>query len=227
MSRLTTHPVPDPTPAPLPTTANERFKRGFSGSFWIGLILATVLHAMLFVATPSFAVETWDRPTAGIDLLHIPDVVIPPAPEELVRPAAPVLSPVAVDLDVTIPPTTGQFSPQLPPPARSPDNLGDGPRATPMTLRPNLQNTDEVARTLERHYPALLRQAGIGGTVTVWFFIDEHGQVRRTQINQSSGYDALDQAALQVAHRMRFSPAYNMDKPVAVWVSIPITFAAR
>lgn len=58
----------------------------------------------------------------------------------------------------------------------------------------------------------------------MWFYIDEQGLVQRTQLDRSSGYDALDEAALRVADLMRFSPAYNMDQRVAVWVSIPITF---
>jgi outer membrane biosynthesis protein TonB len=34
-----------------------------------------------------------------------------------------------------------------------------------------------VQRALERNYPPLLRDAGIGGTPVVWFFIDENGRV--------------------------------------------------
>ena len=75
-----------------------------------------------------------------------------------------------------------------------------------------------------RYYPPLLRDAGIGGTVNVWFFIDETGRVQRTLIHQSSGYDAFDEAALQVADQMEFTPAYNRDQRVKVWVSIPIKF---
>jgi TonB family protein len=37
----------------------------------------------------------------------------------------------------------------------------------------------------------------------------------------------LDQAALAVARVMRFSPAMNRDRDVAVWVEIPIIFTAK
>jgi TonB family protein len=93
-----------------------------------------------------------------------------------------------------------------------------------MTVRPELQNTAEVRDALISHYPPLLRDAGIGGTPVVWFFIDETGVVQRTQLSRSSGYDALDAAALSVATTLRFAPATNRDKPVAVWVEIPIVF---
>ena len=78
-----------------------------------------------------------------------------------------------------------------------------------------------------REYPALLRDAGIGGTVRVYFFIDEEGEVQDTRIDQSSGHDALDAAALTVSGVYRFSPALNRDRRVPVWVSFPITFQVR
>jgi TonB family protein len=36
----------------------------------------------------------------------------------------------------------------------------------------------------------------------------------------------MDEAALDVARVMKFSPAKNRGRPVPVWVSIPITFRA-
>jgi periplasmic protein TonB len=98
---------------------------------------------------------------------------------------------------------------------------------TPMTVRPQLRNAADVARALERNYPGMLRDAGIGGTVSIWFHIDVEGRVQATRLVESSGYDALDQAALRVADVMRFSPAYNLDQRVAVWVAIPIAFEPR
>jgi TonB family protein len=115
--------------------------------------------------------------------------------------------------------------PPPPPPAPRPGEPVDArPTFTPMTVRPELQNTAEVRDALISHYPPLLRDAGIGGTPVVWFFIDETGVVQRTQLSRSSGYDALDAAALSVATTLRFAPAMNRDKPVAVWVEIPIVF---
>ena len=56
----------------------------------------------------------------------------------------------------------------------------------------------------------------------VFFFIDENGAVQDTRIQQSSGYEQLDAAALAVAGLYRFSPALNRDKKVPVWVLFPI-----
>ncbi len=97
---------------------------------------------------------------------------------------------------------------------------------TPMTLAPRLANGQEVGRALERNYPPLLRDAGIGGTVTMWFQIDREGAVLHTMVYRSSGYEALDQSARHVAEMMRFTPAENHGVPVGVWVQIPIVFKA-
>jgi protein TonB len=96
-----------------------------------------------------------------------------------------------------------------------------------MTVKPELINRGEVQQALVRNYPPLLRDAGIGGNPTVHFFIDETGEVRRLLLSRSSGYPALDEAALAVARVMRFSPAQNRDRDVAVWVEIPIIFSAK
>jgi protein TonB len=94
-------------------------------------------------------------------------------------------------------------------------------------VAPRVLNMEELARALERNYPPLLRDAGIGGDVNVWFFIDEAGVVKNQKLDKSSGYEALDQAALKIAPLIRFSPAQNRDKKVAVWVSLPIKFSTK
>ena len=102
-----------------------------------------------------------------------------------------------------------------------------GPVFTPYTVAPNYTNVNDVRRALEREYPPLLRDAGIGGTVKVWFFIDAKGKVQKTSVNESSGSEALDEAALRVAPVFEFTPALNRDKAVPVWVSLPITFTTK
>lgn len=103
-------------------------------------------------------------------------------------------------------------------------DISESPAFTPYTTAPEYINLDEIVRAMEREYPPLLRDAGIGGTVQVWFFVDEAGVVRNQRIETSSGHGALDQAALRVAPVFRFTPALNRDQPVPAWVAFPITF---
>jgi len=163
-----------------------------------------------------------------------PEVDIPPPPQTIARPAAPVISTSAdVSEDVTIAPTTfeAQASTALPAPpaARAADaeDLARAPVFTPYTVSPELRNRADVAAELARAYPPILRDAGIGGEAVLWFFIDETGSVVKTQVFRSSGYEKLDLAAVQVAGFMRFSPAMNRDRTVPVWVQLPISFSTR
>ncbi len=98
------------------------------------------------------------------------------------------------------------------------------PSFTPFTERPDLLNEAEVRLALRDEYPPLLRDAGIGGVVVVFFLIDADGAVRRTLVSTSSGHEALDSAALRVARVFRFTAARNRGEPVNAWIPIPITF---
>jgi TonB family protein len=213
-----------------PKTANERFKEGANSWFWASLSGAAVLHFMLFAFLPALQAGDWSPNVREMEALELPpEVEIPPPPEQIPRPATPVIAEADIDDDITMAPTTFDENPvdQLPPPPGSATDLSQAPVFTPMDVHPQLMNADEVRRALERAYPPLLRDAGIGGTVLVWFFIDENGRVQNSTINQSSGHQGLDNAALDIAELYRFSPALNRDQRVPVWVSIPIQFESR
>lgn len=104
------------------------------------------------------------------------------------------------------------------------EDIDAAPRFTPYTVAPQIRNRADVERAMQRFYPPLLRDAGIGGTVLVWILIDEQGNVVRTQVQRSSGHDGLDDAAMRVGEVMEFTPAMNRDRRVRVWVALPIEF---
>lgn len=111
--------------------------------------------------------------------------------------------------------------------AQTPPPPPDGSAPVPMTVRPTLTNTGDVMRALRAAYPARLRDAGIAGAPQVWIHIDVQGAVDDSRIQESSGYQELDEAALRVARAMLFTPARNGDQTVAVWVMIPVRFAVE
>jgi TonB family protein len=51
--------------------------------------------------------------------------------------------------------------------------------------------------------------------------------VRNAVVSKTSGNTDLDTNAVNIAKMMRFSPARNGDKPVAVWIQVPIKFKAN
>jgi periplasmic protein TonB len=213
-------------------TANDRFKRSFGAWFWSAMILATVTHFAVFALWPEMTAEDVSFTAGELEAIELPpEIEIPPPPEQIARPATPVIASADIDEDLTIALTTFEDNPveTLPPPPSDAGttDISAAPTFTPFTVRPDIRNRGELQRALEREYPPLLRDAGIGGTVQVWFFIDEEGAVQRTEVNVSSGHQALDDAALKVADIIEFSPALNRDKRVPVWISLPITFTTR
>jgi protein TonB len=215
------------------TTANDRFKAKFNDWFWGSMAAAAVIHGLMFALWPSMASSDVSFSSDELEAIELPpEVKIPPPPQAIQRPAMPVVGEAKIDEDITIAATTFEENPvnNLPPPptsSASNEDISKAPTFTPFTVAPRLLNSADVGRALERNYPPLLRDAGIGGSVNVWFFIDEQGRVLKTQLNQGSGYPALDEAALKIADMMRFSPAQNRDKKVQVWVSLPIKFSTK
>ena len=134
--------------------------------------------------------------------------------------------PVWIQIPITF--TTREAAPTAPLPAPPTDTAdAEGPRFTPFTVAPEIVNRPEVSQALQSEYPPVLREAGIGGTALLYFFIDREGVVSDVRIHESSGHAALDEAALRVARVFRFSPAMNRDQRVPVWIQIPLTFTTR
>ncbi|CQR72072.1 transport protein TonB [Sporomusa ovata DSM 2662] len=73
-------------------------------------------------------------------------------------------------------------------------------------------------------YPEEARVHGWEGTVRVRVLILENGIVGDSAIVQNSGYDSIDQSAINGLRRWRFSPAYKGGRPVPAWVVVPVIF---
>ena len=73
-------------------------------------------------------------------------------------------------------------------------------------------------------YPRVSRKRGERGRVLVRVFINRDGSSEKVEIEQSSGFDRLDQAAMDSAKKCRFIPAKRNGKPVKTLATIPYTF---
>ena len=228
-------------------------KAGFLASF-VSLVIHVAVVALMFWATMNISEANELDDEVIMDLLIPeeelpPPPPPPPPPVDEPPPPMDAAEPPPLGFQTLSPPTV--ILPDIPPPATNMnfdarDFSGEGaeggratgdpnrevtvedisaaPRFTPMTVRPTIRNVEEVRRALMRFYPPLLRDAGIGGTVVMWFYIDVDGNVVRTQVNQSSGHAGLDDAASRVAELIDFTPAMNRDQRVPVWIQWPITF---
>jgi protein TonB len=217
-------------PPPRPEfTANDRLKGSFTNWFWGSIAIAAMLHFVVLAFFPDMTAADASFNARVMDAYEIPpEVEIPPPPEQIQRPAIPVISTnVDINEDITITPPTFEENPvtDLPPPPQGASvDVSDQPTFTPYEIEPEMRNKSEYVRALERSYPSTLKDAGIGGTVRVWLFINESGTVTNTKVVETSGYPQLDQAALTATKVLKFTPALNRDQKVPVWIQFPVTF---
>jgi protein TonB len=74
-------------------------------------------------------------------------------------------------------------------------------------------------------YPEAARREGWEGTVMVEVAVDEEGRPKSSRVYQSSGFTALDRAALDnIQRRCRFHPARHGATRVATSIKIPVVF---
>lgn len=76
-------------------------------------------------------------------------------------------------------------------------------------------------------YPLEARQQGYHGKVLLKVEVLTNGRVGKVEVENPSGYDVLDQAALEAMKTWRFIPAKRGKVPFRSWVNIVITFQLR
>lgn len=76
-------------------------------------------------------------------------------------------------------------------------------------------------------YPTLARKKGFEGQVILLAHVDTDGRVSTLKLYQSSGFECLDQAALETVKRWRLEPARNGAQKIASNVKIPIRFLLK
>lgn len=104
-----------------------------------------------------------------------------------------------------------------PPHADSAMRTADGPPDEPP--RP-------VGTELPFRYPPQLYEQKVQGNVVLRLFVDRDGHVRpeSTRVEEPSGFQSLDSAAVQGSHELRFVPAKSGGEPVAVPILFPVYF---
>ena len=73
-------------------------------------------------------------------------------------------------------------------------------------------------------YPDIAQEAGIEGQVLVQCFIDEKGKVKETIVVKGIPNTGLNESAVEALRKTRFRPAKQRERPVGVWITIPINF---
>jgi len=148
------------------------------------------------------------------------------------------------------PPQTAAVKAQARPPAPMPQAIPDpsaapnaptGMTAEPAPLRPitapvmtapvvtppQIELPSSDAAYLQNPapvYPSISRRLGEQGKVVIRVLIGLDGTAQQAQVQQSSGFSRLDQAALSTVGHWRYVPGKRAGVPEAMWFNVPINF---
>jgi len=239
-----------PTPARTPAPPRSRHALVAAG---VLAVHALALWAVL-TAQPTPAPEPLEPPQVISATLIAPDPKPPsrqpepvkPAPKAVTmpRPAAPP-QPAPVPLPQPARPVTSTPSPVAPSSApqaapaapaaasthatASPQAAAPAaPAATPSpAAAPKVELPSTSADYLNNPkppYPPLSKRLNEQGLVVLRVHIEADGSASKAEIRTSSGYDRLDQAALQTVLRWRYVPGKRGGVAEAMWFNVPINF---
>jgi protein TonB len=81
-------------------------------------------------------------------------------------------------------------------------------------------------KELPFRYPPALYAQKVQGNVTLRIFIDREGGIipDSTRIAETSGFTALDSAAMKGSRELKFEPAKTQGQPVPVSILLPVFF---
>lgn len=207
------------------------------------LTIALALHALVLVLTPSLLPERPDIPLAQTvtvtfeqpATLAIP--LAPPPPPAAAAPKAPALPdrprqppvPRRALLAVAVQPGTkpAPFSVAESAVAAAEER----PAAAPSGATGNVPVSGSVARYDAAYlhnprpaYPPLSRRLGEEGKVLLRVRVGADGHPVAVDVERSSNFERLDEAARRAVGNWRFVPARRGDDPVEGSVSVPVVF---
>lgn len=95
----------------------------------------------------------------------------------------------------------------------------------PAPVRVELPSSDaDYLQNPKPAYPPLSKRLGEQGKVVVRAFIEANGTATKAEVRTSSGYDRLDQAALQTVLKWRYVPGKRAGVIEGMWFNVPIHF---
>lgn len=82
----------------------------------------------------------------------------------------------------------------------------------------------KTSHRVEPIYPATSRRLSEEGTVRLRVLVDERGRAREVTVARSSGFERLDNAAVDAVRRWRFVAATDGQNAITAWTQVAVTF---
>lgn len=231
--------VQDIAPMNASTYLQSPPQRKLMGWAWV-----VGLHALLFGALQAGLDRTvvQNMPTVVQALLledRRPEVRSEPRPEPakpvpppLLKPETPPIktppqspAPTVVEPAVVAPANTNAIAVASTPPAPANTSAPASPAATavaaPKPAAPARTTANvNMAQCEKPEYPSASRRMEEEGTVALRFLVGVDGKIVQSEIEKSSGYKRLDEAARTGLSKCQFKPATVDGKPEQAWTTI-------
>ena len=88
-----------------------------------------------------------------------------------------------------------------------------------------VEELPEAITKVKPDYPDIAREAGVDGVVLVQALVGKDGKVKDVRVVKP--IPMLDDAAITAVKQWVFKPALSNNKPVAVWVAVPVRFSLQ
>jgi len=202
------------------------------GGRWPAIALIVALHGLgLYAALQVGAVRETLQEAAPLFVSFIatppaPQVQAPPPKPEPVKPKheprmismpQPSASPMQTPPEPVHTEPVTEAAPPAPEAPPAPAAAAAAPIIPPNFIAAYLDNPAP-------EYPHLSKQLKESGRVLLRVRVSAEGRSAQVELDKSSGYDRLDQAAIEAVRRWRFVPAKQGDQAFTAWVIVPINF---
>jgi len=192
--------------------------------------LPTVVQALLLTdtrpATPAPAAAPPKTPPPPPPAQPAPKTTPPPVPAVVPTPAMdlPVAAATTPALGLTgAPPSTPSALPATAPAlASAPAPVAAAPSRSPAPAR--TAAGVNINQCEKPEYPSASRRLEEEGTVALRFLVGVDGKVIQSEVEKSSGFKRLDEAARAGLSKCQFRPALVDGKPEQAWASIKYTW---
>jgi len=206
-------------PQHMSVAANRYSPERIGGIAFVAVLHVALIWALAAGLAQRIALAIPKEITAVVIPKQVEEAKPPPPPAQLQQPTLPQVTPP--DIEVNTPAPAPAISVQMTPhPVTPAVPVNPSPVSTAVT---GVTSTHTIPP-----YPEMERRMGHEGTVTLKIQIDNTGNVTDAQVEQSSGSQALDQAAVEwVKAHWKYKPAIQNGTAVAATSEAAVKFSLK